>query len=63
MENNLFYSRENNREKNNKSKKFDFSKKKENAIHSLNEVEHFLGDYKRFLKYIKLYNFLKWLFT
>ena len=56
MENNLFYSRENNREKNNKS---NFSKKKENAIHSLNEVEHFLGDYKRFLKYIKLYNFLK----
>ena len=57
MENNLFYSRENNKEKNNKS---NFSKKKENAIHSLNEVEHFLGDYKRFLKYIKLYNFFKY---
>ena len=50
MENNLFYSRENNKE----------NKKKENAIHSLNEVEHFLGDYKRFLKYIKLYNFFKY---
>lgn len=57
MENNLFYSRENNKEKNNKS---NFSKKKENAIHSLNEVEHFLRDYKRFLKYIKLYNFFKY---
>ena len=59
MENNLFYSRDNNKEKNNNSKKFNFSKKKENVILSLNEVEHFLGDYKRFMKYIKLYNFLK----
>lgn len=57
MENNLFYSRGN--EKKEKSKKFDFKKKKENTLASLNEVEHFLFNYKHFMKYVKLYKFFR----
>lgn len=59
MDNRVFYSRMENSEKPKKNKKFDFTEKKKNVIHSLNEVEHFLCDYKRFMKYVKLYNFLK----
>lgn len=47
-------------EKNEKKKvKFDFCKKKDNTIRSLNEVEHFLCDLKDLGKYIKLYYLLK----
>lgn len=56
MDNNIFYSRG---EKPKKNKKFDFAKKKENTLKSLNEVEHFLSNYKKFMKYVKLYKFLK----
>ena len=59
MENNLFYSRKINTEKKDKNKKFDFKHKKENTLNSLNEVEHFLGNYKQFIKYMKLYKWFK----
>lgn len=58
MESNLFYSRGNKQEKS-KKKKFDFKTKKENTLNSLNEVEHFLYDYKHFVKYMKLYKWFK----
>ena len=46
--------------KNTKSKnKIDFKKVKKNTINSLNEVEYFLNDFKRFSNYIKLYKILK----
>ena len=59
MESNLFYSRGNKKEENSKKKKFDFRTKKENTLNSLNEVEHFLYDYKHFVKYMKLYKWFK----
>lgn len=57
MENNLFYSRNNDNKKS--SNKFNFAKRKENTLSSLNEVEHFLYNYKNFIKYIKLYKLFK----
>ena len=42
-----------------KSSKFDFKKAKKNMICSMNEVECFLRDFKRFSDYIKLYKILK----
>ena len=57
MENNLFYSRNNDNKKSNN--KFNFAKMKENTLSSLNEVEHFLYNYKNFIKYIKLYKIFK----
>ncbi len=42
-----------------KEKKIDFIQKKDNTIHSLFEVEHFLCDFKRFINTIKLYKILK----
>ncbi len=39
--------------------KMNFKKMKKNAIISLNEVEYFLNDFKRFSNYIKLYKILK----
>jgi len=42
-----------------KEKKIDFIQKKDNTIHSLFEVEHFLGDFKKLLNTIKLYKILK----
>ena len=49
------------RGKNKKSKKnkMDFNKMKKNTIISLNEVECFLRDFKKFSNYIKLYKILK----
>ena len=41
------------------SKKFNFKKLKKNTFNSLNEVEFFLHDFKRFSTYIKLYKILK----
>ena len=40
-------------------KKLDFKKLKKNAFRSLNDVELFLHDFKRFSNYIKLYKILK----
>ncbi len=60
MENNLFYSRGTNNQKDkSKKNKIDFRKKKENTLASLNEVENFLFNYKHFVKYIKLYKLFK----
>ncbi len=59
MESNLFYSRGNKKDEKPKKKKFDFKTKKENTLTSLNEVEHFLHDYKRFSKYIQMYKWFK----
>ena len=42
-----------------KEKKIDFIKKKDNTIHSLFEVEHFLCDFKKLINTIKLYKILK----
>lgn len=55
MQNNLFYSRGNNKKEN----KFNFKKKKENTLASLYEVENFLFNYKNFIKYLKLYKIIK----
>ncbi len=56
MNNNIFYSRNGDIKQNSK---VSFKQRKENAINSLNEVEHFLFNYKHFMKYIKLYKFFK----
>ena len=46
---------------NNKNdKKFDFKKRKDNTVHSLIEVEHFLRDFKQIIKGVKLYKIMKW---
>lgn len=53
MDNNVFFS-------NRKCKKsFDFQKRKENTLASLNEVENFLFNYKHFIKYVKLYKLFR----
>ncbi len=39
--------------------KINFKNIKKNAISSLNEVEFFLRDFKKFSNYIKLYKILK----
>ena len=40
-------------------KKTDFKKIKKNTLKSLNEVEYFLRNFKKFSDYIKLYKILK----
>lgn len=42
-----------------KEKKIDFNQKKDNTIHSLFEVEHFLCDFKKIVNTIKLYKILR----
>lgn len=42
-----------------KEKKIDFIQKKDNTIHSLFEVEHFLCDLKKLINTVKLYKILK----
>ena len=49
----------NEKSKENKKKKFDFKCKKENAINSLFEVEHFLCDLKKVFNTVCLYKILK----
>ena len=59
MENNLFYSRRNCKNKNTNKNKLDFKQKKDNTLTSLNEVENFLINYKHFIKYVKLYKLFR----
>lgn len=40
--------------------KFDFKCKKENAINSLYEVEHFLCNFRKICKAINLYKIIKY---
>lgn len=60
--NNLIFNNNNRGDKppqKNKKNKFDIKKLKNNTVDSLNDVEHFLRDFKRFKNYIKLYKILK----
>lgn len=57
--NNRKYREDSLSKKSSNVKKFDFIKKKENTLHSLYEVEHFLCNMKKVFKSIKLYNLFK----
>lgn len=60
--NNLFFSSSNDVRSSQAIKsenKLNLKKIKTNTIKSLNEVEYFLNDFKRFSNYIKLYKILK----
>lgn len=48
-----------NRGENSENKKFNFKEKKENTVHSLFEVEHFLCDFRNICKGLKLYQILR----
>lgn len=50
---------DNNRELSNKKQKFDFKKTKENTVHSLFEVEHFLCNLQQITKGVRLFHILK----
>ena len=63
--NNFNYSSEETRgDKNSKikppeKKKVTFKQMRKNTVSSLNDVEKFLGDFKHFIKYVKLYKLFK----
>lgn len=40
-------------------KKFDIKTYQKNTLRSLNEVEYFLNNFKRFSRYVKLFKFFK----
>lgn len=40
-------------------KKFDYKKYKKNTLKSLNDVEYFLNNYKKFKYYFKIYKLFK----
>ena len=40
-------------------RKFNFKCCKDNTLKSLHEVEYFLNNFNRFIKYVKLYKILK----
>ena len=40
-------------------KNFDFKACKKNTMHSLNEVEFFLNNFKKFSRYVKVFKFFK----
>ena len=40
-------------------KKLDFKTCKKNTLHSLNEVEYFLNNLKKFTKYVRIYKIFK----
>ncbi len=42
-----------------KKENFNFKEKKENTVHSLFEVEHFLCNFKNICKGLKLYSILR----
>lgn len=48
-----------NRGESSKKEKFNFKEKKENTVHSLFEVEHFLHDFRNICKGLKLYQILR----
>lgn len=48
-----------NRREVSKKEKFNFKEKKENTVHSLFEVEHFLHDFRNICKGLKLYQILR----
>jgi len=43
----------------NQKKKFNFAQKKDYTIHSLKEVNYFLCNLDKAIRYIKLYNWFK----
>ena len=43
----------------NNKKNFNFDLYKKNTINSLNDVEYFLNNFNRFIKYLKLYKIMK----
>lgn len=64
--NNLIFKNNNNFEENritpetkNKKNKIDFKKLKNNTFKSLNEVEYFLNNFKKYSRYAKIYKILK----
>lgn len=40
-------------------KKFDYKKYKKNTLKSLNDVEYFLNNYKKFKRFFKIYKLFK----
>ncbi len=40
-------------------KKLDFKTCKKNTLHSLNEVEYFLNNLKKFTRYVRIYKIFK----
>ncbi len=48
-----------NRDGSPKKEKFNFKEKKENTVHSLFEVEHFLHNFGNICKGLKLYQILR----
>lgn len=56
---NNFFNKENRGEKTPRKKEFNFKKYKDNTCQSLKDIECFLNDFNRFVKYIKLYKILK----
>lgn len=56
---NTFSNQSENLKSNIKKEKFNFNEKKENTVHSLFEVEHFLCNFKNICKGIKLYQILR----
>ena len=56
---NLIFSNNSNKNSHSQKNKINFNKLKNNTFNSLNEVEYFLNDFRRFSNYIKLYKILK----
>lgn len=40
-------------------KKFDFKVCQKNTLNSLNEIEYFLNNFKKFTRYVKIYKIFK----
>ena len=61
MQNKMIKNIKNNRGGNNPppKKKFNFKHYKNNTIKSLHDVEYFLNNFNKFIRYIKLYKILK----
>ena len=55
-----FNENENRSEKKlNKKKHFDFNSYKKNTINSINDVEYFLNNFNKVIKYLKVYKIIK----
>lgn len=61
MERNYFENNQENRadQKSPQKKSFDFKKYKKNTIESLNDVEYFLNNFKKFRHFIRITKILK----